>query len=658
MLKPAEASTLSNYEDLTYLQNQVLTLRKRLRSLCMDGAIAPPKGSTQLPTNDQFQKIQDGLEAVSIAAQTLPISTGNTNFNVELKAFRDEIVEARLSLTKIQDLVDMSTAIQHCDTALSDLLEHVDSYPLAPLLTLSTHKSIPTTSSEEQMTARLAFTESLINDMYSIFENVVNDHRAMSEHLRINQTWAELREMAVDLVHGRKSRSASVLSRGSSTGASTTFPPKSQTRFAKKSGSYSNLSVTSVSGHSKGKMLAPPVPVKPRRAVSNTSEATTRSAGRVSSTSTTRSVSGPINKGPVKPTENMSRSSSRLSTTSTTRSVSGPLSNSLYGTTFASRQRTTSLSAAASTPPQRPSVVSSRFRMNSETKRGVSPAISETSSYSHSHSHSSRGPRPSLSGSTWSRAPRDSVASLLPRVTTPHKKFASARQKYVADPKNKLDVAVGDVINKLEVGINIESISDSWRDQSGKYWIGDQDPKLCFCRILRSQTVMVRVGGGWSELSKYVFCLLRCIMVVILNETAVCRFIKDHFADSFRIVPGPESPPRPGSQNERWISSATLLEARESISPPRAPLTPEPNPTFLPSFSLVTPSGHSPKSFKSLSPPSLRGSSPLTPLQFMRRAEPGPDMTLLQPAATPSKSSLRGRISNANTPSHNSVWRP
>lgn len=37
--------------------------------------------------------------------------------------------------------------------------------------------------------------------------------------------------------------------------------------------------------------------------------------------------------------------------------------------------------------------------------------------------------------------------------------------------------------------------------ESGKYWIG-QPPKLCFCRILRSKTVMVRVGGGWVELSK------------------------------------------------------------------------------------------------------------------------------------------------------------
>jgi hypothetical protein len=91
----------------------------------------------------------------------------------------------------------------------------------------------------------------------------------------------------------------------------------------------------------------------------------------------------------------------------------------------------------------------------------------------------------------------------MQRNITPKKK-AQPRKKYIADPKSKLDVAVGDVVNKLPVGINVEGVTESWRDQSGKYWIGNDDPKLCFCRILRSQTVMVRVGGGWAELSKWV----------------------------------------------------------------------------------------------------------------------------------------------------------
>lgn len=78
------------------------------------------------------------------------------------------------------------------------------------------------------------------------------------------------------------------------------------------------------------------------------------------------------------------------------------------------------------------------------------------------------------------------------------------KKPYVANPNNRLDVAVGDVVNKLPADVHIKAASeDTWKDESGKYWIGDSEPKLCFCRILRSQTVMVRVGGGWMELSKY-----------------------------------------------------------------------------------------------------------------------------------------------------------
>jgi len=107
-------------------------------------------------------------------------------------------------------------------------------------------------------------------------------------------------------------------------------------------------------------------------------------------------------------------------------------------------------------------------------------------------------------GSTWSRAPRDSLSSILPpsAATYQKKEQSFPRKRYIPNPKSKLDVAVGDVVNNLPVGINIEGLTETWQDKSGKYWIGNQDPKLCFCRILRSETVMVRVGGGWQELSK------------------------------------------------------------------------------------------------------------------------------------------------------------
>ena len=110
------------------------------------------------------------------------------------------------------------------------------------------------------------------------------------------------------------------------------------------------------------------------------------------------------------------------------------------------------------------------------------------------------------------------------------------------------------------------------------------------------------------------------------------RFIKDHFADVFRLLPTlPEGGVAMGSTEEQWISSTTLLEANETPETPEAAgrllKTPEPK-HISPTINLSTPSGKSPHSIRS----SSGGGSPLAGLQFMRRAEG------LQRPVTPSKS--------------------
>ena len=132
------------------------------------------------------------------------------------------------------------------------------------------------------------------------------------------------------------------------------------------------------------------------------------------------------------------------------------------------------------------------------------------------------------------------------------------------------------------------------------------------------------------------------------------RFIKDHFADQFRIMP-PESPqfgsPRFGSREEKWISSATLFEAPEIVATPPPPRTPEPSGPFIPSFTLSTPSARSPHTVKS----SPSTGSPLAPLQFLRRANPdGPPMRPITPSKPPTH---RPRTSILNTPARH-TWRP
>jgi Growth-Arrest-Specific Protein 2 Domain len=448
---------------MTDLQAQIVALRKRLRSLSINEISRPSKSSTQLPNQDQFKRLTREFSSLYAEVNLLPTSAEDVSVDVELKSLKAE-VEASADLMKhIERLANLSDSIRHCDAALSDLLEHIDSFPASPQGTLlSSHQTVAESSPEEQLSARMSFARNSIQNMSNNFASVAKDSRAISERSRILQTWGELEEMGNDRLGGQKSRPGSTISSrpSSGRGSATVIDARS----AKKASAYSNLSVSSVPAQ---KRLLIPTQPTPRRAVSGSDESRSRPDSRLSiGMSSNRSVS-----------------------------------SSLYGTTFASRQRTASLSNSTSTPVRYPSGTPMRSRAQTgQVKRSGSPTASEASSFSRSvRGHS----RSSTSLSSWSRAPRNSLSSILPRGSTPQKTVPAPRKTYVADPKNKLDVAVGDVVNKLPVGINIEGVSETWKDQSGKYWIGNQDPKLCFCRILRSQTVMVRVGGGWTELSKY-----------------------------------------------------------------------------------------------------------------------------------------------------------
>lgn len=72
-------------------------------------------------------------------------------------------------------------------------------------------------------------------------------------------------------------------------------------------------------------------------------------------------------------------------------------------------------------------------------------------------------------------------------------------EAYVADPKNDLDVAVGNIVNDSPYKVRIKKVPG----EVGRYWFGKSRPKLAYCRILGSRMVMVRVGGGWVELSQF-----------------------------------------------------------------------------------------------------------------------------------------------------------
>ncbi|KAJ7591336.1 hypothetical protein C8J56DRAFT_1047538 [Mycena floridula] len=570
----------TNTAETRALHSQIIKLRRRLSHLELAEVAL---GSSAIPSQDQAQRLRVDFSAITMELDDLPTSSDDLGLNSELQSLRREVESLAPHLAHIERLGKFAHHIELCDNLLSDLLEHIDSYPAVPLGPLAASYQTPANlTAGAQLSERLTFTKSAIDELTSAWKSVQDDRRTVVERDRVLQTWQELDDMANDRITGKRSRSNSVMSSAASSGRNSSASVSSVVRKSKVGG-YANLSVGSSTPRSRMTTSSP----APRRVVSSN-----------------------------QPPERSSTSARMYN-----RSTSGPLGFSLYGTTFASRQRTTSLtpSSPSATPVRK---TSGPLLLPRTQYRSSSPSISDASSHSRSVSNGHSNSRSSNSISTWSRAPRMS----FPTISRSPPQKRPPRKNYVANPKNKLDVAVGDVVNSLPVGINIESVSGSWKDQSGKYWIGDQDPKLCFCRILRSQTVMVRVGGGWQELSK---------------------FIRGHLADSFRLLESPPSQSIP--REEKWISSSTLLEAAEITDttnlPPR---TPEPK---VPSFSISSPAG-SPHSIKSS--PSTKG-SPLTALQFMRRAEP--DAPFLRPE-TPSQSPLRARNAPMHTPSRNSVWRP
>ncbi|KAG2222475.1 hypothetical protein INT45_013388 [Circinella minor] len=81
----------------------------------------------------------------------------------------------------------------------------------------------------------------------------------------------------------------------------------------------------------------------------------------------------------------------------------------------------------------------------------------------------------------------------------PKKPPAPPPNSYVADPKNTLDMEIGRIVNETPYRVKVKMVPG----EVGRYWFGDANPKLAYCRVLKSKMVMVRVGGGWMELSQF-----------------------------------------------------------------------------------------------------------------------------------------------------------
>ncbi|KAJ1308517.1 hypothetical protein OPQ81_004221 [Rhizoctonia solani] len=607
---PHHGHTMS--EDMIQLKAKIAKIRSELRDIGIN-ALARPSINAPFPAKAEIDKMRVRFLLLQKERSKLPESSSDPLLNAELTSLKFEVDNSVILMAHLTRLTEFVKRLAVCDGALSELLNHVDSYPALPAMEdVVHHFSDPSETPKAQMTARLKFTEEAINRLKSCAEGLSDDKRVVGESRRIQQTWDELHDMANDCLLEMPSRPSTSTSINSISVSSVRRRP-----LVASSNAPSPLDLSTRRGPSTPRMNPS---VSSSRAPSASS-----SIRRPSSRISTRSVSGPMTLSTPK-----THGSKPMSTPGTgglkarerTISTSSNVSNGIFGvssrlmaSTFSSRQRA-NRSGANLSPPMRP------------LSRGPSPS---PPSY-----------QTPVRGGAWSKTRRPSYGGTLPRnfkSPTPSP-IPKPRRTYVPNPTNKLDVAVGAVVNQLPVDISIEASEDNWKDKSGKYWIGDEDPKLCYCRILRSETVMVRVGGGWVELSK---------------------FIKDHFADLFCLLPV-TSPPQ--NDGPKWISSATLLEDPDQtpVRRPRSALskpgTPEPkraSSRASVSPGINAPTFHTPPGISPKAGTGSSHSSPLTPIQFMRRVEDqGPRA---RPTSPLSRTTIRGRGQQPLGPTRPLAWR-
>lgn len=465
-------------EDMIQLQAKITNIRSELREIGIN-ALARPSLNAPFPAKDRVDKMRVRFLELQREQRKLPDSASDTLLNAELTSLRFEVDNSVILMAHLTRLIEFTQRLTICDGALSELLNHVDSFPALPAAEDTVHHfSDPKETPKAQMGARLTFTEAAVNKLKACAESLMDDARVVEESNRIQQTWGELHDMANDCLIEAPSR------------------PSTATSLSSMSSVRRRTLVPSASDPSPLDLSTRRGPSTPRNRIGSQSNLTPlQSVGsrRSSSRISTRSVSGPMPSTPKASGSQTAPGSLRVRerTTSTSSNVtSGGIfatSSRLLASTFSSRQRASGATSINLTPQLRPE---SRRRSHANLDmRGPSPSPPQRT--------------PSRMG-TWGKAPRGSFGATLPRNFKPPTEAPAPkpRRAYVPNPENKLDVAVGAVVNQLPVEINIEALADNWKDQSGKYWIGDEDPKLCYCRILRSSTVMVRVGGGWVELSK------------------------------------------------------------------------------------------------------------------------------------------------------------
>lgn len=415
-----------------------------------------------------------------------------------LAKFGDRATEIESSLASFLSLLDSASDLGPRQMSPSPSIPSFEeeSYPATEFAlgssTYETRLGLVNVASKDTIRERLTELELLIEATTSLATPVFQDLRVRKRMEQIQRSFVDMAEMAQDIIDPSSKRSASVLSCCTTEGSLSTLSTP-----LLESEALPDLTLSRIEPND-SLLMTPsripraerPIPLSRHNTLRQRTTSLT-APRRVPHGATTPSKIPTASLGAHSPIARHFRASSGGETS---------IFNPKIIETVRDRPRLSSIAQSpASTPPgfARPTVASMYRNAGSSLPSTQTTPLSKSS----------------LRGLNERGAP--STPQNLDQIA------ASGHRPncYRPNPRNKLDVAVGKVVNRLPMQVSMVHASkaphasskgyDGWKDDSGRYWVGHPDPKLCFCRILRSRTIMVRVGGGWQELTRYLLAHYR-----------------------------------------------------------------------------------------------------------------------------------------------------
>ncbi|SCZ89466.1 BZ3500_MvSof-1268-A1-R1_Chr9g10419 [Microbotryum saponariae] len=498
---------------------EVISLREQLDAIAVDVWL-DSKAAQRLPTAEEVVQIKVQVSRVDADLHAFESDTSGAGVWADLDPLKEQLKRKTNSLGQVEKLGHFSNLVVQADKTLSKLLIVIDSVTMesADLDDASSTSSLASdgdslaTATEYPVPEALRLAGEAVTLVRKSAIPFIDDDRVTKNVERIEETYGEMSSMAMDLVP----RSPSL---PSSSGDGMSDAGTEHAAHVAKALSNSTRSASSLSYVS-----------------SSASDSSSRASSAQSNASTTRTPTRPLRlpfmgdpeatprRRPFLPSIDASPASAK----------SGVPPVPSFGSSVKARatHRSVSYNPPSTTKPVSTSRRSNRHASNSNTFDSHSMPLSLDAPRGSTSSRSAPRMSPRRTSKSSARPP--------PRALFDQASTSKSKRKYRANPSRQVDVEVGRIVNELDVSrvespcltgfvvltltrflqidVPIQAAEDAQGSDSGLYWIGDSDTgRYFYCRILRSKTVMVRVGGGWENLHHFIVTRFNSNSVVNLS---------------------------------------------------------------------------------------------------------------------------------------------